>query len=281
MVQAFFGENNFPSGEPPLPWWAQIRPPQVFNIGYSPDKTTLVFEVGDPAVPNTRRLVASYRIYFAPMSLANSSIIGNPSVAANVFVQSTMIASSNAPLNGGNVMIRETAHAGLDGWFFATGVSVRNIESEFRGPVRNPIVGIRDSRIAPDVTDVQASLTDGGLDPAGRQLVKVSVSARVPYQSQGVSTITVSNSGSGYTSNPLVAVDPPPSGTTALAQATINDAGEVIFITVTDSGSGYVATPAVTVTGGGGSGATAVAVLTTTGSFAGMQIYLANYFSGL
>lgn len=48
-------------------------------------------------------------------------------------------------------------------------------------------------------------------------------------------------------------------GTGATAEATISGAGVVTAITVTSSGSGYTSTPTVTITGGGGSGATATA----------------------
>ena len=49
-------------------------------------------------------------------------------------------------------------------------------------------------------------------------------------------------------------------GETATAVATIT-AGFVTGITVTSGGSGYTSEPAVTLTGGGGSGATAKAIL--------------------
>lgn len=65
--------------------------------------------------------------------------------------------------------------------------------------------------------------------------------------------------GSGYTSAPTVTVDLPDSGTDrATAVATI-ESGKVKYIHVTHFGSGYTTKPNVTITGGSGSGATAVA----------------------
>ena len=80
-----------------------------------------------------------------------------------------------------------------------------------------------------------------------------------------VSAIQSSAIGSGYTSNPTVIIDPPPSGgTQATATATLLASG-VITYTVTFQGSGYdpLVTPNVRVIGGGGTGAQAVVTLNT------------------
>ncbi len=83
----------------------------------------------------------------------------------------------------------------------------------------------------------------------------------------------VTSEGSGYT-HPLVAFNPPGAtaiatvgnaGVTATAHATLGSggtAGEVIGIAVDGGGQDYGTAPAVTITGGGGSGATAHSVLT-------------------
>ena len=255
-----------------------VAPPGIFMVGFSTDKTTLVFQVGDPPTAPTRQTKRSYRVYFAPIALASPAVIARPITAYNVFKQAQMIASTDAPQNGGTVTMTDTIHAGLDGWFFAVATNLNNVESAFVGPVRNPIVGINDARVPPDVSDQTAVLSDGGLDSWGRQLVDVTVEAKMPSQTQGVSTITVGDGGADYTSNPAVAVTGG-GGTGALAIATIQN-GQVQFITVTAAGEGYTSIPTVTITGGGASrDATAVASLTTTGSFSGYQIYLQNYYS--
>ncbi|MBJ6725979.1 fibronectin type III domain-containing protein [Geomesophilobacter sediminis] len=77
-----------------------------------------------------------------------------------------------------------------------------------------------------------------------------------------VTGISVVNGGSGYTSVPNVYLDASPAVTQATAVATIGSPTQVATVAVTAAGSGYTTTPAVTITGGGGAGATATANLT-------------------
>ena len=73
----------------------------------------------------------------------------------------------------------------------------------------------------------------------------------------GVTALTVTGGGSGYSSPPTVAITGGGgSGATATAVLT---AGAVSSITITAAGSGYTTLPTVTLTGGGGAGATATA----------------------
>ena len=74
-----------------------------------------------------------------------------------------------------------------------------------------------------------------------------------------VTAITIDDPGSGYTSAPLVTIVPPAS--VAQAVASFAD-GSINGLTITDPGSGYTFAPTITITGGGGSGAMATAVVT-------------------
>lgn len=82
----------------------------------------------------------------------------------------------------------------------------------------------------------------------------------------GVSFVAITAPGTGYTSAPAVAFagGGQPFLGTALATSAI--AGSVVGINVTNGGSNYTSAPTVTFTGGGGSGATAVASITTSGA---------------
>jgi len=78
-----------------------------------------------------------------------------------------------------------------------------------------------------------------------------------------VSGITVTNGGSGYTSEPEVIITGGGSEAFgAVGQAKIKD-GKVVEIIVRRDGSRYTEIPTVTITGGGGSGATATASINT------------------
>ncbi len=77
----------------------------------------------------------------------------------------------------------------------------------------------------------------------------------------GVTAITMTNQGSGYTSAPAVAITGG-GGSGATAEAVLGtgtDAGKITSIRVLSAGSGYTSAPTVTLTGGAGTGATATA----------------------
>ena len=76
-----------------------------------------------------------------------------------------------------------------------------------------------------------------------------------------VNKITVTNVGSGYTSDPTVTISGG-GGSGAVAKAERDENDSTLFrIVVTDPGSGYTSAPTVTISGGSGSGATATAEL--------------------
>lgn len=86
--------------------------------------------------------------------------------------------------------------------------------------------------------------------------------------SGGVTAITMSAQGSGYTSAPTVALTGG-GGTGATATAVLGtgaDAGKVVSVTITNPGSGYTSAPTVAFSGGAGTGASATASFGTVGN---------------
>ena len=77
----------------------------------------------------------------------------------------------------------------------------------------------------------------------------------------GFSKSSTRQIGSGYTSIPTIVFSSPPSGTTATGTAIVSSE-TVTGITMTDNGSGYLIPPTITISGGGGSGASAKAITT-------------------
>lgn len=264
------------------PGFRQVPPPDVFEIAFSSDKKSLIFTVGDPADSPRRRPKASYRVYFAPINAATPTQMGDFQIAYNVFHgKSGLIASADAPQNGGLVTMTDTVHAGLDGWFFATAMNQLGIESDFKGPIRNPLIGTNDTRVPPDVFNQAVTLFDGGLDPAGRQIVRARCSAKVPSQSKGVGSVQLVNTakgygGTGYTHDFFVNFLGG-GGSGAMAVAHVSG-GSVVNVEVTAAGENYTSPPTVDFSNGDGIGAAAFAFLTTSGSMSGIQIYLQNYF---
>ncbi|NBA95506.1 phage tail tube protein [Pseudomonas sp. R5(2019)] len=84
--------------------------------------------------------------------------------------------------------------------------------------------------------------------------------AAAPGIGRGVSSVTVSNGGTGYTGTPTVTFSAPPAGgTTATGTVTVN-AGVITGVVITNPGSGYVTAPTATFAGAG-TGAAGTAAL--------------------
>ena len=78
-----------------------------------------------------------------------------------------------------------------------------------------------------------------------------------------VDSITVTHSGTGYTIAPTVLIVPADgdTGSGATAVAVLNSSGNIVSITLLNSGEGYQSTPTVMFTGGNGTGAAAYPVM--------------------
>ncbi len=79
-----------------------------------------------------------------------------------------------------------------------------------------------------------------------------------------ITSVSIQDGGSGYTTAPAVAFFPRATATATITGGVVNGVinGVVTGITVTATGSGYPSAPAVSLIGGGGAGASAVAVIT-------------------
>lgn len=148
-----------------------------------------------------------------------------------------------------------TVSAGGDGGVFA-GILIQPKSHALRGTAADGTLA--DSLTLPDGTPVELL-----------QMGEVFVGLSEP--DVGVTTITVSDGGSGYTSAPTVVITGG-GGSGATATATVVG-GEVTAITVTAAGAGYTSAPTISFTGGGGTGATAVATLTPDTINVGATVY--------
>ena len=117
-----------------------------------------------------------------------------------------------------------------------------------------------------------ASAVSSGTTTANQKEIVVSgLGTGRPYDGQGVyfdvlyqtvTSIKLTDGGSGYTSTPNVIITAPtgPSGTASTAFTNL-DGDKVESVTLISGGDQFASTPTVTITGGGGSGATATAVM--------------------
>ncbi len=94
-----------------------------------------------------------------------------------------------------------------------------------------------------------------------------------------VSSVTITNAGTGYTSVPTVAFSAPVGGTAATGTVVL-DGTTVDSITIDYEGEGYVSAPTVTFSGGGGSAAAGTAVLSGTNAPNGSTNALVSFYNG-
>jgi fibronectin-binding autotransporter adhesin len=150
----------------------------------------------------------------------------------------TAHASNSAAIlnfNGGELEYSDVAHA-------AQGTFIGNIAGGVYIYPKGAIIGTNGS------TFVETSGVPS--DP-----VTIGAVLKAPTGS-GVSAITVSNGGVGYTAPPLVQIASTDGiGTGATGYATINSFGTVTGVVVTNPGSGYDAAPTITFIDGGAPGA--------------------------
>jgi hypothetical protein len=94
-----------------------------------------------------------------------------------------------------------------------------------------------------------------------------------------VSSVTITNAGTGYTSAPTVAFSAPTGGTAATGTVVL-DGTTVDSVTIDYEGEGYVSAPTVTFSGGGGSAAAGTAVLSGTNTPNGSTNALVSFYNG-
>ena len=94
-----------------------------------------------------------------------------------------------------------------------------------------------------------------------------------------VSSVTITNAGTGYTSVPTVAFSAPTGGTAATGTVVL-DGTTVDSVTIDYEGEGYVSAPTVTFSGGGGSAAAGTAVLSGTNAPNGSTNALVSFYNG-
>ena len=134
--------------------------------------------------------------------------------------------------------------------------------------VRADTVNHRNAVASPSGTVTSATVTSNGsgytsVPTVAFSLPQISGGVRATGNAviagSAITSAAISNGGSGYTGTPTVTFTAPTSGTGTTATGTVTTSGGAVTgITITSGGSGYTAPPTAIISGGGGTGATAV-----------------------
>ncbi|QPB08296.1 structural protein [Synechococcus phage S-H9-2] len=132
---------------------------------------------------------------------------------------------------------------------------------------REQLRGVDPTIIGSGSVRIRAGAGDGEREIFQAKIDATSNLPRVGINRTGrrIDSIKVLTQGLGYTSNPSVNISAPTlvGGVQAIASATTDSFGRITGIGIDNPGDGYALPPTVTITGGGGSGATAEAFLDT------------------
>jgi len=166
----------------------------------------------------------------------------------------------------------------LDNYIPSTGdvevyYKVQNVDDDLAKFSDDIIWRKMDKKLTPDSPTTSYGEYRYGLPSKGSNSFGLNTEGVLEYDVTGIASIAVSAGGSGYTSAPTVTITHSGDGFGARATATIS-AGAVTAINILDAGRGYDGgTITVTLSGGGGTSATAGTVTTQTTTYQGFKYY--------
>jgi hypothetical protein len=215
---------------------------------------------------STSQLAIGYTALATGSTGSGNIAIGNFSMS-----NATVSGSSNVFVgyNGASVLTSGTSNTGVGNGTQSTLSSGSSNTS--MGSASLTYAGTASNQTAIGASALQFNRGDFNTAVGSSSVQTASISTQetaIGYQSgqtaTGVSSITVTNGGTGYTSATVTVASSTTSFVSATATATLSG-GVVTGITVVTSGTGYTSAPTVTITGNG-TGATATATITTGGS---------------
>jgi hypothetical protein len=225
---------------------------QARNVSAISPATTVVYATGQPPTPSAPTLDPGSQ---TGVSNPPTTSTANPTFDVNVTVSGAAVNSSLTLLRDGQV-IGQSPYTVTSGTveITDTGNTVATAQATAAFDIASQTVtGIMvNSAGAGYMVAPMVTISGGGGTGA---------TATATVANGVVTGINVTSPGIGYTSAPKVTIDPPPIAT-AKATAVIDSTSQTVTgITIKsgDGGAGYTVAPAVTISGGGGTGATATA----------------------
>jgi hypothetical protein len=131
----------------------------------------------------------------------------------------------------------------------------------------------------PDLLNVPNSESDWEIFAFANRDINTQIRQRIQDTTGNILAIVMTSNGSGYTSAPTVAITDANGtgvGATAIATYTVSGGFYNITVAVLTQGAGYVR-PVITFSGGGGTGATAVAEVKPVVNLTEYQLYPINF----
>jgi uncharacterized repeat protein (TIGR01451 family) len=238
----------------------EVRLPAGLLYGGIPTGATATNS--DPGVGNTGNVIWSSNLPSGGTTLTNGS---SGTLDVLVFPSTAGKYTTVAQIDDGTALNTRNASTTSTTTFGALSPSkVTTTAQVTAGTTAHYSISIQNPLAATAANNVQVldNLSTGFTYKAGTTVINGNPAAN-PCTSQCVGFANVTAGGSGYTSAPTVTITGV--GTGATAVATISS-GVVTGVVITSAGTGYTATPTIAFSGGGGSGAAALASLGSTSS---------------
>ncbi len=198
------------------------------------------------------------------VSLHENQADATASTSTN-FVNPIKITTAGSGTNSLVKLIQATSRVGTESQITAQGLSIATPSgsgAQFQANVVGVVTSVRVTAVGSGYGTTVPNVTFSAPTdlPSGSNLETRTAAGYAILVSGAVNNIVITDAGQGYSSAPTITIDPPSSGTQAIATSVITTSF-VSGFTKISGGFNYTDVPQVKITGGGGTGATATATV--------------------
>jgi len=181
------------------------------------------------------------------------------------FVNPIKITTAGSGTNSLVKLIQATSKVGTESQITAPGLNIATPSgsgAQFQANVVGVVTSVRVTAVGSGYGTTVPNVTFSAPTdlPSGSNLETRTAAGYAILVSGSVNNIVITDAGQGYSSAPTITIDPPSSGTQAIATSVITTSF-VSGFTKISGGFNYTDVPQVKITGGGGTGATATATV--------------------